>query len=280
MRSCHLRIRPLCAVLLLAIPSEAASPFEERMAFADFLLLERRYPDAALEFERAAFHAETDALRDKALSKTFEAALAQNEPERTLQIARAWTARKPQSCWPSFYVERALYDMDNAQSVLRHGLPAACPPEILAADRYLKGLSFYRQRDWKQGASSFRDVPAESALGARAKAAADKSREGETIRWKSPGLAAGLNALLPGAGYAYAKRPQTAAAAFVVTGLFIAGTYGAAHKGEPALAALLGLFSFGWYFGGVSGSARAAERENQARLNRFLKPFELNSGIQ
>ncbi len=81
--------------------------------------------------------------------------------------------------------------------------------------------------------------------------------------------------MIPGAGYGYARRPQTALAAFVINGLFIGGTYSAAHAGEPALAALLGLFSAGWYFGGIRGSADAARHTNEYDLQRLLDSVDI-----
>ena len=88
-------------------------------------------------------------------------------------------------------------------------------------------------------------------------------------------LAGGLNAALPGAGYLYANRPQTAAACFVVNGLFIWGTVASIHAKEPGLAALLAMFSFAWYWGGVYGAARAAGNETEGRLAAFVGPLEL-----
>jgi hypothetical protein len=271
----------LVFVLALALHAPgAAESFDDRLRFGDFLMLEKRYHDAELEYERLAFSTTDAALRQKALQKAFDAALVSGEPSFLLTVARTWESREPQNCLPSFYVERALYELNNHDGVVRQALPPGCSSELKAADDVLKGLSHYWQRDWAQGVDAFQRVPAESPLALRAQAAMAAAPKGESLKLKSPGLAAGLSAMVPGAGYAYANRPQTAAAALVVTGLFIAGTYGAAREGEPGLAALLGLFSFGWYFGGVSGSARAADRENHSRLSHFIAPFELNAGTQ
>src|SRR6185437_14623518 len=115
----------------------------------------------------------------------------------------------------------------------------------------------------------------ESTLADPARTAARRAPDGATISWKSPVLAASMSAAVPGAGYVYADRPQTGAAAFVVTGLFIAGTVSAARSGQIGLAAVGALFSLAWYSGAIYGSAHAADRENQRRLARFIHPLEI-----
>jgi hypothetical protein len=179
------------------------------------------------------------------------------------------------ACLPPLYVSKSLYRMENYEGILAHPANPQCGPLVQGEDLYLRGLSHLWLRQWPDAAREFADVPAGSALSSDAARAAKAAPKGADLPTKSPGLAAGLSVVVPGSGYLYANRPQTALAAFVVNGLFIAGTYGAAHQKEPGLAALLGLFSFGFYFGGVYGSAQAAQRETYNRLADFIQPLEL-----
>lgn len=82
---------------------------------------------------------------------------------------------------------------------------------------------------------------------------------------KSPHVATALQAVLPGAGLAYAGRWGPAAASFGLNGLFLYGTAKAWNQGQNALAALLFFFEWGWYFGGIE-AAREAVTEYNRRL--------------
>jgi len=272
--------RMALALLLAAQVSFAGTAAEPdpRLAFGDQLMLEKRYREAELEYERWAVDSPNAAARRSALEKMFNAALENDAPALGLTIARAWEDRSPETCLPAFYASRFLYQMGNDAAVEGRSLKGVCEPDLQSAHHYLRGLSALRLQQWSLAQREFQSVAMDSALAPRARAAAGAAPGGARLSFKSPALAAGLSAALPGAGYAYADRPQTAASALVLNGLFIFGTYEAAHRSEPGVAALLGLFSFGWYFGGVLGSARAAETENQSRLAAFVGPFELRAG--
>jgi len=121
----------------------------------------------------------------------------------------------------------------------------------------------------------FERIPVGSPLEMKAREAILGASRGPTIPLKSMGLAAGLNAILPGAGYAYANRPQTAAACFVVNGLFIWGTVASVHAKEPGLAALLSLFSLAGIGVVCTAPHSPPKEENQSRLSTLIEPLEL-----
>jgi TM2 domain-containing membrane protein YozV len=78
----------------------------------------------------------------------------------------------------------------------------------------------------------------------------------------SPGIAGVLSAIIPGAGYLYINRPQTAIASFFINGLFVWSTVdfiSARQYGAGATSLLLGS---GFYFGNIRGSVVAARNEN------------------
>lgn len=96
---------------------------------------------------------------------------------------------------------------------------------------------------------------------------------------KSPKKAATLNALLPGAGYAYIGQNQTALTALIVNALFIAATYEFFHHGYPAAGVITGGIEMGWYFGGINGGALAAKQYNEALWNAGGKEVMLQKRL-
>jgi hypothetical protein len=93
-------------------------------------------------------------------------------------------------------------------------------------------------------------------------------------------LAGALSLAFPGAGYLYAKRPQTALASLIINGLFFWTTYDflkSKHYGAAVTAIALGS---GFYFGGIRGSIKAAKDYNkktiQRKITRLLENVQLD----
>lgn len=90
---------------------------------------------------------------------------------------------------------------------------------------------------------------------------------------KSPAKAQMLNAILPGAGYAYVGQNKTAATAFVVNALFIWAAYEFFHRGYTAAGIITTSFEMGWYFGGINGAGLAAKELNEMTYSQIGKEY-------
>jgi tetratricopeptide (TPR) repeat protein len=87
---------------------------------------------------------------------------------------------------------------------------------------------------------------------------------------RSPFLAGGLSAILPGAGYAYCHRWGTGVASILINGL-LAWTFSDALKREQyGLATLTGFVGIGWYVGNIKGSVKAAKNYNSNIRDDFI----------
>lgn len=80
---------------------------------------------------------------------------------------------------------------------------------------------------------------------------------------KSPYLAGGLNAVLPGLGYLYLGQKQSALTALLLNSFTVGASY-YFFKSDNIPAALLTLsFESGWYFGGIYGAKQEADFFNK-----------------
>jgi len=79
---------------------------------------------------------------------------------------------------------------------------------------------------------------------------------------KSPVLAGIMSAILPGSGYIYAEHYGDGITAFIINGLFIAGTVTAINQENYALAGIVGGIGVPFYLGNIYGSANAAKKWN------------------
>lgn len=95
-------------------------------------------------------------------------------------------------------------------------------------------------------------------------------REYENLPRKSELLAGILSAILPGSGYVYAGQYGDGLTAFVLNGLFIAGTVTAVQNAWYPAAALTGGIGLPFYVGNIYGSANAAKKYN-IRVRREMR---------
>ena len=87
---------------------------------------------------------------------------------------------------------------------------------------------------------------------------------------KSPALAGAMSAVIPGSGQMYAEHYKDGLMAFVVNGLFIAGTVAAVDDENYALATIVGGIGLPFYVGNIYGAANASRKWNLS-LSRKLR---------
>jgi outer membrane protein assembly factor BamD (BamD/ComL family)/TM2 domain-containing membrane protein YozV len=92
---------------------------------------------------------------------------------------------------------------------------------------------------------------------------------------KSPVLAGVMSAILPGSGYIYAEHYGDGITAFLINGLFIAGTITAIHQENYAVAGIVGGVGVPFYLGNIYGSANAAKKWNLGIRNEVIHKIHL-----
>jgi TolA-binding protein len=88
---------------------------------------------------------------------------------------------------------------------------------------------------------------------------------------KSMVLAGVMSAILPGSGYIYAEHYGDGITAFLINGLFIAGTITAIHQENYAVAGIVGGVGVPFYLGNIYGSANAAKKWNLGVRNEIIQ---------
>jgi tetratricopeptide (TPR) repeat protein len=87
----------------------------------------------------------------------------------------------------------------------------------------------------------------------------DRHRE---LPQKSPLVAGVMSALMPGSGHIYAGHYGDGVTAFLLNGLFIAGTVIAVRQENYAVAGVVGVIGLPFYIGNIYGAANAATKYN------------------
>lgn len=132
------------------------------------------------------------------------------------------------------------------------------------ASQKLLAASYLRQERWADAAQVARQMDL-----ANARQLGDQIAQGTQLPLKSPRRAAGLSAVLPGAGQLYAERPQDALAAFLLNGVFIWATLEAFSRDNEVAGGILLFFEAGWYFGNIYSAINSTHKYNRKITRNF-----------
>ena len=282
-----MRLAVILAWFLLLCPAAhaATQSAEEMAAFADHLFGAGDYYRAVTEYERLLFHHPGHGLADAAQLRIAECYLRGGKYEQALArfraIARAGaggeTGRRAQFLAAEAYFRKGDY----GRAAEEFSAYADSWPEDPQAGeaRVQAAWSLLRQGDAAAASEGFRKVPAGSSLLQQARELADAAPAFDDIPRKSPGLAGGLSAVLPGAGQLYVGRPGDAAAAFLLNAGFIWATVESFRHDNNVTGGILLFFEAGWYAGNIYNAVGGAHKFNRRSEQRFYDGLQERFGF-
>ena len=280
----------LIALLQVAHPLWAQTPSpeatdsglsaEQLLTFADHLLRDGEHFRAITEYRRFRFTYPEDPRQAMALFRIGQAFYRGESYPEALQTFREVEQRYPDHpygqqarLWQGeSLLRQAQYDA--AEQTYTRFLAGSSDPEQSPYAQYQLGWSFLYRRQWTQAAETWRQIPPEHRLYPAAQQLITESNSGAALPKKSPALAGILSSVLPGSGQLYNRRLGDAALAFLLNGLFIAGSIEAIQHGELAVAGVLSFFEAGWYVGNILGAVNGAHKHNRHATESMLQNLE------
>lgn len=284
-------LRRLLLTFLLLFGFIAASPLhaedgavrltgDVQLKIADAFMEEGEYYRAVTEFKKFLILFPDSERADYASFRIGEASLKGEEYGAAARAFQTMREKYPQSghAIEAGFLEGLSYwkmkSYDRARSTL--GVLAEQHPGSGYAPRALVVMSLAALDEDKEQLSRralerFLDrYPAHPGVQSvrEAEALLDRYRE---LPEKSPALAGVLSAILPGSGYIYAEHYGDGITAFLINGLFIAGTITAIHNENYAVAGIVGGVGVPFYLGNIYGSANAARKWNRRTRNEITR---------
>jgi tetratricopeptide (TPR) repeat protein len=263
-----------------AASSAVVSEARAILSFADHLFAEGEYYRAITEYKRLLFlypqHPQANEVRlqigdcylkgekfDEALEH-FQALLPLRLPEEI----------KPKLLYKIGAVYYAKGEYGSARRQLEQIITRfPHSPEVERA-HYLIGQSYLKQDEWIKAAGEFAKI----GRGADAEQLSQGARRGRELPYKSPGLAGGFSAVVPGLGQLYVGRKQDALMAFLLNGVFIWGVVESFQRDNDVAGGILLFFETGWYFGNIYSAVSSTHKYNKKLKDDFRD--KLNSRFQ
>ncbi len=278
----------LTAVIVLsaaAVGAQQGLTPENILSFADHLFDEGDYYRAITEYERFLF---SFPQHPQARKAQYQIALSYFKGEKYLQAVQRFRSLAEQypdeeTGTKSLYMLAETYyqkrDYDQAIETFEKFLVSHPHDQQADAARIRKGWCYLRQGNWRDAADEFRKLPPDSPLHDQGEKLAEESAKYPGIDKKSPYLAGGLSAVLPGAGQLYDGRKTDALAAFLLNGTFIWATVEAYNHHNDVTAGILLFFESGWYLGNVYNAISSAHKYNRQSEERYRERLQGQYGI-
>ena len=288
MKSLH-RLLPIPYLLLLVLATVSPLHADDgtvlltgdvQLKIADAFMEEGEYYRAVTEYKKFLILFPDSAKADYA---AFEIGMAHFKGEEYGAAARAFLAMRekyPESGYAiqAGYLEGSsqwkLKNYDRARAALetlveQHPESEYAPPSLVAI--CLAALDENRAEVSRQALKRFMDRYSGHPGAENVSEALTLLDLYQQLPEKSPVLAGVMSAILPGSGYIYAEHYGDAITAFLINGLFIAGTITAIHQENYAVAGIVGGVGLPFYLGNIYGSANAAKKWNLGVRNEIIQ---------
>jgi tetratricopeptide (TPR) repeat protein len=271
------RVLILIVLLLVGRSASAGETTAERMlSFADHLFASGDYYRAITEYERMLFFYPDHRLARTAKLQVANCYLRGVRLDQASERFRALTEG-----FPDDEVGRKALFLLGETEYQKRAYSRAAEIFILYSEHYPRGEQadaariktgwcFLRQGKWQQAMGEFQKLPPDSPLHVQADGLAEASQRYPEIPKKSPVLAGGLSALLPGAGQLYINRPGDALISFLLNGTFIWAAAEAFRNDNDVTGGILLFFEAGWYTGNIYNAVSGAHKFNRRSEQQFM----------
>lgn len=292
MKSLKFRIAALSFTVMLSFflpvfAQEASAGQGDRdrlFGFAESLYSEGDYYRAITEYKRFIYHYPQDVLAEQSLFRIGECYYKAARHEEAIDAFRGFVLRYPAGPLRS----EALYLKGHSENKKRRHEDALCTFDELIRtggaeyhDRalYSRALVLLAQRNWQGAREVFDALPPASPLYPSAQLYTDGLGRMDALPRKSPELAGGLAALLPGAGHLYTERPRDAVVSFLLNACFILAAAELFRSGNHAAGGIVTFFELGWYSGNIYSAVSSAHKYNKRIQDDFLQGLQNRGGI-
>ncbi len=174
----------------------------------------------------------------------------------------------------NLYLGKSFYHLNRYKEAINHLTLSQLSPsnQFFNESQFLLGISYSRMYDWQNAIRKLQLISqSDSDLDKIAAVNMIRSlQKFPDLSQKSPFLAGGFSAIIPGSGYAYCYRWGTGIASLLINGLLVWTFSDALKQEQYGLASLTGFVGIGWYVGNIKGSVKAANKYNSSIRDDYI----------
>lgn len=282
-----MKLRWVWLFVLSAGLAGAAVPLDSMsvMAFADDLFSRGDYYRAITEYERFIFLSPEAPQTGRARLQVGQCYYRGGKWEAARDQFLAMKERYgvgPEGREAWLMLVKTYYRMERyttAEGLIEEFIRKFPDDDRLGDALVMKGICLARFGNSEWARESIRSVSTNSTRFADVETLLGLVGRLDEVPQKSPGLAASLSAVLPGAGQLYVERPRDAGVSFLINGVTIAGMLAAYHNREEVVGCLFVVVEASWYFGNIYNASAGAHKFNARQRNSVFDQLEVNCGF-
>ncbi len=143
---------------------------------------------------------------------------------------------------------------------------------------YRRGWIYLEMSRWEEAENSFRLISKKNRDKYRLTTLSHEMSKKKDLKTKKP-TAAGILAIIPGAGHLYCERYKDATIVFILNTAMIYAAYEAFDNNLDALGGIITFFELGFYSGNIYSAVNCAHNYNRNTNNNFFEYLRQNSKI-
>ena len=250
-----------------------------QMGLGDYFFEGGDYYRAITEYKRFLFFFPESLRAEEALWKIASSYFQGRKWDEALSAADDLLKKHPSSPWAAeaillkgrCWMEKREFSQARHHFLRTREMTAGTG--IAQEAQWQSAVSYLREERWKEAAMEFRKVDPASRIYPRAEYWAQGLEGIEEVPQKSP-TAAGVLAILPGAGHLYCERYRDAGIAFILNAAFIWGMVEAFKHENYVVGGILTFFEVGWYSGNIYSAISSAHKYNRNKKKEYLDSLE------
>ena len=250
-----------------------------QMELADHFFKQEDYYRAITEYKRFLFFFPRSPKIEEAQWRIAQSYFKGQKWDEAISAADELMQKFPDSAKkPEVYLLQGLCyfekkDYRRARREFAYAKDSSTDFQKIQEAQWQIAVTYLKEEKWKEAIQEFRALDSRSPLYPRAEKWADGLERMDQIPQKSP-TAAGILAILPGAGHLYCERYRDATIAFLLNGAFIWGMVEAFHQESYVVGGILTFFELGWYSGNIYSAVSSAHKYNLRGKKEYLDHLE------
>lgn len=245
--------------------------------FIRFLMLEKNYREALLEINRLFYYKHNCNQKELYLNYLRCKRTLNEIEEAIFKFENSFPEEIKNNSEIISEIGNCYLDLGNFEQAIKLYKSTISLNNSIKPDKIysLLGLAYAQEFEFKKSSEYFLKINKESPLFYNANNCVTILNFMDNYKYKKKYIA-GILSIIPGAGYYYSGHKSSAISSLIVNSLLGYALYSNIKNENYGMATLVGVFSFSFYIGNISGSIKSTKRYNKVIDNKIINQIKSN----
>ena len=244
--------------------------------FINYLMLQKDYREALLEINRKLYA--NKGICPEIYVNYIKCKRALNESEDAIfKFDNSFPDYLKTNDLANLEVGNCYIDLGENSKAKEYYVKATFSTDSIIIDKsnMLIALSLSNEKKFLESKEFFSNISLSSPYYYNSQKAISILETQKGLKYKKPFIAGSLS-IIPGLGYLYSGHKSSAISSIIVNGLLAYAFYSNIKSENYGMASLVGVFSFSFYIGNISGSVKSTKRFNETLDRKIINQIKSN----